>query len=142
MCVSLTKQQRCAAHNTQQARTTLTTNMHNPPIMASSFSAFDRVCGACASSNKGGKYCTMCATPRLMHKAVLAPFAADVAAPLVVFAAPREVAKVILSAPKHGAVDVAMPAVVVTAPAVVAKAIPSASMPRAVVGVPAPKGGG
>ncbi len=57
MCASLTKQKRLPAHHTQPActtpHTTLTTSTHNPPIMASSSSASDWECGACASSNKG-----------------------------------------------------------------------------------------
>jgi hypothetical protein len=82
MPVSLTKQQGHAAH-TQPAHTTLTTTTctDNPPIMVSSSSA-------CASSNKEGKYCTKCATPRPKRQAVLAALAADVAAPMSVVAAP------------------------------------------------------
>jgi hypothetical protein len=107
MHVSLTTQQGLAAH-TQPARTTphtiITTSPHNPPIMASSSSASDWECGACASSNKGGKYCIMCATPHQKHQAVLAGLAADFAAPTAVISAPLAVAKAILSAPMPGAV--------------------------------------
>jgi hypothetical protein len=112
MHINLTKQQGRTAH-TQPAHTTthttITTSTHNPLIMASSSSTSDWECGACTSSNKGGKYYARCATPHPKRQALLAALAADVAA--------------------HAAV--------VVAPAVVVKAIPSAPMPRALVGVPA-----
>jgi hypothetical protein len=102
--------------------------------MASSSSASDWVCGACASSNKGGKYCTMCATPRLTRKYVLAMLAADFPTPAAAVAAPAEVAKAmakkIFSAPAPRAV-VDAPTAVAAVPAAVAKNA------RAVVGAPA-----
>ncbi len=59
-----------------------THNQHaQPSIMASFSSASDWECGACTSSNKGGKYCTMCATPCPKRQAVLATLAVDVAVP-------------------------------------------------------------
>jgi hypothetical protein len=122
MRVSLTKQQGGAAH-TQPAHTTLTTttSTENHPIMASS--SF-----ACASSNKGGKYCTMCATPHPKHQAVLGALAADVAAPMSVLAAPTVLAKEIPSAPTPGAV-VGVPAAGITVPAAaVSVAVDTANM--------------
>jgi hypothetical protein len=65
--------------------------------MASSSSASDWECGACASSNKGGKYCAMCATPRPKHQALLAALAAEAAAHAAIVAAPAAVAKAIPS---------------------------------------------
>jgi hypothetical protein len=109
--------------------------MHNHPIMASSSSASNWVCGACALSNKGGKYCTMCATPCLMRKVVLAELAADFPLPAAAFAAPTEVAKVMaktfFSAPMPGAV-VDMPEAVAAVPAAVVK------IAGAFLGAPAP----
>jgi hypothetical protein len=87
MCVSLTKKQSGNTH---------TTSTHNPPIMASSSSASNWECGAC-TSNKGGKFCTTCATPYQKFQAVLAALAADVAAPAAVVAAPAAVVKAILA---------------------------------------------
>ena len=55
-------------------------------------------------SNKGGKYCTICATPCPKRHAVLAALAADVAAPAAVIAVPTAVAKAIPSAPTLRAV--------------------------------------
>jgi hypothetical protein len=86
--------------------------MHNHPIMASSSSAFDLECGACASSNKGGKYCTTCVSPRLKHQAVLAALVVDVATPTAVVAAPVAMAKAIPYVPMPGAV-IGAPALVV-----------------------------
>ena len=109
--------------------------MHNHPIMASSSSASGWVCGACASYNKGGKYCTMCATPPQMCKYVLAALAADFPMPAAAVAAPTEVAKAmakkLFSVPMPGAV-VDAAAAIAAVPAVVAK------IAGAVVGVPAP----
>ncbi len=51
----------------QKVHTTVTTSTHNPPIMASPPSASNWECGACASFNEGGKYCSMCATPCPKH---------------------------------------------------------------------------
>jgi hypothetical protein len=93
------------------ARNTHTTSTHNPLIMASSSSAYNWGCGGCASSNKGGKYCTMCTTSRPKRQAVLAVLAAEVAAPTAVVAVPTVVAKAILSAPMPGAV-IGVPALV------------------------------
>jgi hypothetical protein len=123
MRVSLTKQQGLAAH-TQPActtlQTTITTSTHNPPIMASSPSASDWECGACASFNKGGKYCSMCATPCPKRQALLAALTADAAVHTAVVAAPAAVAKVIPSVPRPGSV-VGTPVAVAALPAVVAK---------------------
>ncbi len=60
--------------------------MYNSPIKASFFFASDwvYVYGACTSSNKGGKYCTMCAAPHPKRRAVLDALAADIAAPTAV----------------------------------------------------------
>ncbi len=66
-------------------------------IMASSPSASNWECGACASFNKGGKYCPMCATPQPKCQELLAALAADVAAHAAVVAVTMVVAKVILS---------------------------------------------
>jgi hypothetical protein len=111
MCASLTKQEGLAAH-TQPActtpHTTVTTSTQKPPIMASSPSASNWECGACASFTMRGKYCPLCAIPCPKHQALLAALAADVAV--------------------HAAV--------VAVSTAVALAIPSASMPRAVVGAP------
>jgi hypothetical protein len=134
MCVCLTKQQELAAHTQPECttpHTTLTTSTHNPPIMASSSSVSDWECGACASSNKGDKYCTMCATPCPKHQAPFAVLMADVAAHAAVVAAPAVVSKVIPSAPIPGAV-IGAPAAVAAVPVAVAK------MNGAVVGAPAP----
>ncbi len=62
-----------------------------PPLLLTGYV----VCGACASSNKVGKYCTMCATPHPMRKVVLAKLAADVASSAAALAVPREVVKAI-----------------------------------------------
>jgi hypothetical protein len=78
--------------------------MHNPPIMSFSSSASNWECGACTFSNKGDKYCTMCAAPRPKPQAVLVALAADVAAPAVVVAAPVAVEKAIPSGPISRAV--------------------------------------
>jgi hypothetical protein len=119
MHVSQTKQQGLTEH-TQPActtlYTTLTASTYNPPIMASSSSASDWEYGACASSNKGGKYCTMCATPHQKRQAVLAALAANVAVPTAVVSVPAAVAMAIPSAPSPGAI-IGMPAAVVAAPA-------------------------
>jgi hypothetical protein len=125
MHVSLTKQQGHAAHTKPACttpHTTVTTSTHNPLIMASSSSASGWECGACASSNMGGKYCAMCATPRPKNQALLAALAADVASHTAVVAVPAEVVKAIQSAPTPEAL-VGMPAAVV-------------GMPMAVVAVP------
>jgi hypothetical protein len=94
MHASLSKQQGRAAH-TKPARTTphttVTTSTHNPLIMASSSSASNWECGTCTSSNKGGKYCAMCAIPRPKRQALLAAIAADVAAHAAVVAAPERI---------------------------------------------------
>jgi hypothetical protein len=58
---------------------TLTTSPHNSPIMASSPSISGWECGACASINKGGIYCPMCATPCPKRKKVLGAIAGDIA---------------------------------------------------------------
>ncbi len=142
MGVSLTKQQGRTAH-TQPAHTTLTTSMHNPPIMVSSSSASNWEFGASAPSNKGGKYCTMCATPRPKHQAVLAALAADVAAPNAVVAAPTAVAKAIPSAPTPGSViGVSAAAIAAHAAAVsiaVATATVSLLLKRILINVCAPR---
>ncbi len=135
MGASLTKQQGLPAH-TQPAcitpDTTITTSAHNPPIMASSPSAFDWECGACASFNKGGKYCPMCATLRPKRKALLAGLVAeDVAANAAVVAVPAVVVKAIPSAPMHKAV-VGTPTAIAALPTAVAK--PAGT----VVGAPVP----
>ncbi len=100
--------------------------------MASSSSASDWVCGACVSSNKRGKYCTMCATPRPTCKVVIAALAADFPITRAAVAAPAEVAKVmakkIFPAPTPGAV-VDAPSAVAAVPAAVAK-IPGQSLVR------------
>jgi hypothetical protein len=133
MHVSLTKQQGHAAH-TKPAHTTphttVTTNIHNPLIMASSSSASNWECGAYASSNKEGKYCNMCATPRPKRQVLLAPLAADVAAHAAAVAAPVAVVKAIPSVSTPGAL-VGMPAAVVGAPAAVVAA-PAAAVSIAV----------
>ncbi len=69
-----------------------------------------------ASSNKGGKYCTMCATPHQKRQAVLAALTADFAKPTAVVSAPAAVAKAITSAPTSKAV-IGVPMEVVAAPA-------------------------
>jgi hypothetical protein len=74
--------------------------------MASSSSASHWEYGACATSNKGGKYCAISATPRLKHQAVLAVLAADIAAHAAVVAAPTAMAKAIPSAPIPRALSV------------------------------------
>jgi hypothetical protein len=86
--------------------------------MASSLSVSDWECGACASINKGGIYCPMCAAPRPRCKNVLGTLAGDavhtafaqaaVGYPMAVAALPMAVAK------KAGTVDGA-PAQVVNA---------------------------
>jgi hypothetical protein len=84
--------------------------MHNPPIMAFSPSISDWEFDACASFNKGGIYCPMCATLCPKRQAVLGALAGDVAvyaafvwavigAPAAVTAFPTAVAK------KAGTVD-------------------------------------
>jgi hypothetical protein len=105
--------------------------------MAYTSTASDWECGACAFSNKGGKYCTMCTAPHPRCKAVLAAFVVDVAVPAEVIAAPAAVAKAILFAPTSRAVHVAATGAVVATSTTVAKAILSAPMPLAVVGAPA-----
>jgi hypothetical protein len=110
--------------------------MHKPPIMATSSSASNWVCGACTSSKKRGKYCAMCATPHPTCKVVLAALVLDVAVPTAAVAVPAAAAKAILSVPTPGAVDVAASMAVVAVPAAVAKAIPSVPMPGAAIGAP------
>jgi hypothetical protein len=78
--------------------------MHNLPIMISSSSASNWESGACTYSNKGGKYCTMCASPHLKHQAVLTALVAVVAVPAAVVSASVEVANEFLSAPTPWAV--------------------------------------
>ena len=72
-------------------------------MLTSSPSASDWECEACTSSNKGEKYCAMCATPRPKHQALLAVLAADVAVHTAVVAVPAVVAKAIPSVPTPGA---------------------------------------
>jgi hypothetical protein len=57
--------------------------------MATLSAASNWVCGTCASPNKGGKFCTMCANPRPKRQAVLAALAADM--PVAAAAAPAKV---------------------------------------------------
>jgi hypothetical protein len=133
MHVSLSKQQGHAAHTKPACttpHTTITTSTHNPLIMASSSSASDWECGACASSNKGGKYCAMCATPRPKCQALLAALAADVAAHAAFIAADVAVAKAIPSVPTPEAL-VGAPAAAIGAPAAVVAA-PTAAVSVAV----------
>jgi hypothetical protein len=56
--------------------------------MATLSAAPDWVCGTCAYPNKGGKFCTMCATPRPKRHAVLAGLGADM--PVAAAAAPPQ----------------------------------------------------
>jgi hypothetical protein len=65
---------------TNKHNQTLTTSPHNHPIIASSPCISDWECGACASVNKGGIYCPMCATPCLKCKKVLGAITEDIAA--------------------------------------------------------------
>jgi hypothetical protein len=94
--------------------------------MASYPSISDWECGACASINKGGTYCPMCATPCPKHQAVFGALAGDeaahtafaraiVGAPTAVAALPTAVAK------KTGTVDGAHTPVANTSKAPVAR---------------------
>ncbi len=98
----------CEDNKTTGACSTHTTSMHNPPhnhhnrthnppIISSLPSASNWEC-ACASFNKGGKSCPMCATPHPKRQALLAALTADVAVNAAVVAAPAAMAKAILSA--------------------------------------------
>jgi hypothetical protein len=102
--------------------------------MASPPSAYNWECVACASFNKGGKYCHMCTTPHLKCQAFLAMLVtADVAAYAAVVAVLAAVAKAIPAVPMPRAVGSA-PAAVAALPLAVAK------MTGTDVGTPTPAG--
>jgi hypothetical protein len=105
MHVSLTKQQGLAAHRKPAGttpHTTVTTSTQNPLIMASSSSASNWECGACAFSNKWGKYYAISATPCPKCQALLVALAADVDVHPAVVAKPAVVVKATPSAPLSG----------------------------------------